>query len=240
MQASRTGWDATALLHSMANGDEMNGRNREILGVLFDFDGTLGDSYDAIAASVNYVRQWHGLAPLPVEQVRRHVGHGLQYLLERTVAAGSIEQNAALYRQHHPSVMRAGTRLLPGAERTLRKLKELGRKVAVCSNKPGEYTRALLDSLGIAALIDATVCPEDVANPKPAPDMLLAAVERLGLQPHQCVYVGDMALDIEAGRKAGLPVWIIPTGSDPREKLQAAGPDRIIESLEQILHFLLV
>jgi len=213
----------------------MDRRSNEIHGVLFDFDGTLGDSYEAIAASVNYVRGRHGLAPLPVEQVRRHVGHGLQYLLERTVPAGSIEENAALYREHHPSVMRQGTRLLPGAAETLRGLKQLGRKIAVCSNKPGEYTRALLDSLGIAELIDATVCPEDVAKPKPAPDMLLAAVERLGLPPQQCVYVGDMTLDIEAARSAGLTVWIIPTGSDSREKLQAARPDRMLDSLEQIL-----
>ena len=83
--------------------------------VFFDFDGTLADSYDAIAASVNHVRAHHGLPRMSVAEVRVHVGRGPGHLLAHTVGVGDPGQNEMLYRQHHPTVMREGTRLLPGA-----------------------------------------------------------------------------------------------------------------------------
>src|SRR5438034_11292295 len=82
--------------------------------VIFDFDGTLADSYDAIAASVNHVRAQHQLQPLSEPEVRRHVGRGLPYLLRQTVPNTDLERDAALYRAHHPSVLERMTRLLPG------------------------------------------------------------------------------------------------------------------------------
>src|SRR5688500_4580357 len=94
--------------------------------VLFDFDGTLADSYNAIAASVNHVRQSYGLAPLPVSEVRRHVGKGPEYLLTHTVPGCDVAVAWGRYRAHHPSVMFAGTTLLAGAREVLEKLHEAG------------------------------------------------------------------------------------------------------------------
>src|SRR4051812_14025728 len=94
--------------------------------VLFDLDGTLVDSYPAITASVNHVRALHALAPLAVAEVKRHVGRGPAYLIEHTVGVGDTEANVAAYKAHHPSVLRAGTRLLPGASETLRALHQRG------------------------------------------------------------------------------------------------------------------
>src|SRR5438105_1840340 len=87
--------------------------------VLFDFDGTLADSYPAITASVNHVRAAHGLPPLPEPEVRRHVGRGPVYLLEHTVPGCDPQVEVVRYRAHHPSVLRSGTRLLPGAAAAL-------------------------------------------------------------------------------------------------------------------------
>ena len=93
---------------------------KSLKAVLFDFDGTLGDSYPAITASVNYVRSLYGMPPLEEAEVRRHVGRGAPYLLEHTVPAGSIEANTAAYRAHHPSVLRSGTRLMRGVAVSVR------------------------------------------------------------------------------------------------------------------------
>src|SRR5947208_2076767 len=87
--------------------------------VLFDFDGTLADSYDAIAASVNHVRAARDLPPLPTAEVRRHVGRGPGYLLAHTVGTGDPRANEELYKEHHPSVMKPLTRLLGGAAEAL-------------------------------------------------------------------------------------------------------------------------
>src|SRR5262249_58570682 len=113
--------------------------------ILFDFDGTLVDSYAAIAASVNHVRAAHGLPPLAEDEVRRHVGRGPAYLLEHTVPGADLAVDWPRYRAHHPSVLESGTRLLPGAAEAVAALKARGLAVGVCSNKPREFTPPLLD-----------------------------------------------------------------------------------------------
>ncbi len=202
-----------------------------IRAVLFDFDGTLVDSYPAIAASVNHVRAVHGLPPLPEAEVRRHVGRGPAYLIAHTVPGADVEAGVARYRAHHPSVMETGTALLPGAAEALAALKAAGLLEAICSNKPVAFTRRLVVLLGLAPYLDAVLGPEDVPRPKPAPDMLRAGLARLGVAPGEALYVGDMVVDIETARAAGTRVWVVPTGSDERDRLAAARPDRLLDDL---------
>jgi 2-phosphoglycolate phosphatase len=203
--------------------------------VLFDLDGTLVDSYGAIALSVNHVRRLHGLDPLPEAEVRRFVGRGVYYLLENTVPRGSIEENVAAYRAHHPSVIRDHTVLLPGAGEVLRLLDERGYLLGICSNKPVAFTRELADQLGLMDHLDAVLGPEDVARPKPAPDMLRAALDRLGVAPEDTLYVGDMTIDVETARALpGVRVWVVPTGLDDEPTLRAAGPDRLLRDLNEL------
>jgi phosphoglycolate phosphatase len=207
-----------------------------VRAVLFDFDGTLIDSYAAITASVNHVRAIHGLPPLPEEEVRRHVGRGPAYLLEHTVPGADMAADWPRYRAHHPSVMESGTRLLPGAAEVLAALRRDGRKVGVCSNKPRLFTVKLLAHLGLS--VDLVLGPEDVARPKPAPDMLLAALQRLALPADEVRYVGDMVVDIQTARDAGVQVWVVPTGSDERATLEAAHPDRLLHDLHEVIELL--
>jgi phosphoglycolate phosphatase len=202
--------------------------------VIFDFDGTLADSYPGITASVNHVRARHGLTPLQELEVRPHVGRGPAHLLACTVPGGDAEQDLQAYRAHHPSVMYSGTRLLPGVMEALAALKRAGRLTAVCSNKPVAFTRALLAHFCIGPLLDVVLGPEDVPRPKPAPDMLQAALSRLETPPGAALYVGDMVVDIETARSAGVAVWVVPTGSDDRDTLLAARPDRLLEGLGEL------
>ncbi len=202
--------------------------------VLFDFDGTLGDSYPAITASVNHVRAHHGLPPLSVAEVTRHVGRGPNYLLSHTVPASNVRANVALYVEHHPSVLRSGTVLMPGAADLVAALAARGLRLAVCSNKPVAFTRELLDYLGIAGRFQTVLGPEDVARPKPAPDMLLAALPRIGVEAGQALYVGDMTVDVQTARAAGVRVWIVTTGSDAPEAIEAARPDQLFSSLVEL------
>jgi 2-phosphoglycolate phosphatase len=202
--------------------------------VLFDFDGTLGDSYPAITASVNHVRGLYGLPPLSEAEVRHHVGRGAGYLLRHTVPAGEIEANTAAYAAHHPSVLRSGTRLLPGAADALRILHQRGLRLGICSNKPVAFTRELVAYLGVASYLDVILGPEDVPQPKPAPDMLREALARLDLPAEDVLYIGDMVVDIQTARAAGVQVWVVPTGSDEVETLKKAQPDRLLKDLHQL------
>jgi phosphoglycolate phosphatase len=202
--------------------------------VLFDFDGTLADSYDAITASVNHVRSVHGLHPLPDAEIRKHVGRGLEKLLADVLPGTNVERNVELYREHHVTVMRDMTQLLPGAREALAVLKASGRRLGVCSNKNVTFTRDIIAYLGLTDYFSAVLGPDDVPRPKPAPDMLLEGLRRLGVTSAQALYVGDMDVDIQTARSAGVTVWVVPTGSADRATLVAARPDRILENLGEL------
>jgi 2-phosphoglycolate phosphatase len=206
--------------------------------VLFDFDGTLADSYGPITASVNHVRAVHDLPPLSEAEVRRHVGRGPHYLMEHTVPGGDVEADVARYRAHHPSVMFQGTRLLPGAAAALAAAKATGRQVGVCSNKPVAFSRQLLKYLQLADKVDLVLGPEDVARPKPAPDMLQTALARLAVPAEVVLYVGDMIVDVQTARAAGIRVWVVSTGSEERAALEQARPDRILRDLGELAEVL--
>src|SRR5262249_47642904 len=121
-----------------------------------------------------------------------------------------------------------------GAAEAVAALQARGLKVGVCSNKPRAFTRRLLEHLGLAGSVDLVLGPEDVPRPKPAPDMLRAALSRLGLKPEQALYGGDMVVDIDTARAAGLRVWVVPTGSEERARLEEARPDRLLRDLHEL------
>lgn len=202
--------------------------------VLFDFDGTLADSYAAIASSVNHVRTLNGYPPLPVGEVKRHVGHGAAHLLRHTVPDVDLEPALQAYRVHHASIMKPLTHLLPGAADALNFLHARHVRLGVCSNKPSAFTRELLTYLDVVNFFDVVLGPEDVPSLKPAPDMLLAALQRLNVVAKDVLYVGDMTVDVQTARAAGAPVWVVCTGSDPRHAIEAAHPDKILDSLTEL------
>jgi phosphoglycolate phosphatase len=77
--------------------------------------------------------------------------------------------------------------------------------------------------------------PERCPRPKPAPDMLIGALDELRVSPQDALYVGDMTIDIETGRAAGVEVWVIPSGTQSREVLAAASPARILSDFADLL-----
>jgi phosphoglycolate phosphatase len=203
--------------------------------VLFDFDGTLADSYAAITASVNRVLQHHGRPTLTEDRVRTLVGHGLEQLMNAILPGIDPVFAARLYREHHPTVMGSHTKLLPGVIDGLAALQQAGIKLGVCSNKPSYFTRALLGMLKIDSYFDVVLGPDDVGVAKPDPTMLLQALEKLGVSKDQALYVGDMEVDIDTGRRAGVETWVMPTGSHDEATLRAASALRIFPGMKEII-----
>ncbi|MBY0527086.1 MAG: HAD-IA family hydrolase [Gemmataceae bacterium] len=205
-----------------------------VRAVLFDFDGTLADSYPGITASVNHVRASYGLPPLSEAAVRPHVGRGPRDLLAHTVPGSDPVRDVEVYRAHYVTAMNAGTHLMPGAAESLAALKTAGLLLGVCSNKPRRFTIKLVEHLGMQSRFDVVVGPEEVPRPKPAPDMLTLALRQLSVAAEDALYVGDMTVDVETARGAGVRVWVVPTGSNDRSTLEAAQPDRLLNSLQEL------
>ncbi len=203
--------------------------------VLFDFDGTLADSYAAITASVNHVLEHHGRPALEEAKVRLLVGHGLEHLMETVLPGIDPVVAAKLYREHHPTVMRSHTRLLPGVADGLAALQKAGVKLGVCSNKPSYFTRALVDILELTPYFGVVYGPDEAGAAKPDPAMVLQALDKLGVPKEEALYVGDMEVDIETGRRAGVETWVVPTGSHDEATLRAAGATRLFPTMTEII-----
>ncbi len=206
-----------------------------ILAALFDFDGTLADSFAAITSSTNHTRQSYGLPPLPEAEVRSYVGYGLDKLMADLVPGAPVEEAVARYRMHHARTMVAETRLMPGVADTIRELARRGLKLGVCSNKRVEFTRELVGALGLGDYFACVLGPDDVGGrAKPDPAMLLEGLTRLGVSAAEAVYVGDMVVDVRTARAAGVPVWFVPTGTTE----DGEEPDLTLTSFEELLNLL--
>lgn len=206
-----------------------------IRAVLFDFDGTLADSFAAIAASTNHARKTFGLPPLPVDEIRSYVGHGLVQLMTDLVpTAPSADVAVQVYREHHRTIAVAQTTLLPGVAEAVAELHRRGIALGVCSNKAVSFTTELVNHLFPTGTFGAVMGPEDVGRPKPDPAMLIEACRHLEVPVSETVYVGDMSVDVLTGKAAGMTTWLVPGGAGHWDEAVAAGPDRILLRFEEI------
>jgi 2-phosphoglycolate phosphatase len=209
-----------------------------IRGIIFDFDGTLIDSYEAIAESLNHVRTSFSLPAIPAEEIRPTVGHGLEKLIAKAVGPERVDEGIRLFRQSYASLCERKTSILPQVKETLDTLDRRGYQMAIATNKPSYFARDILKALEIDHLFVEVLGPNDVERPKPDPEMIEIIIMRIGLSPEEIVYVGDMPLDVEVGRRAGVAVYAVPTGSASRDALLEARPDRLLHRFSDLLAFL--
>lgn len=197
--------------------------DRAFRAVVFDLDGTLVDSYPAICASVNHARRRCGGEPLDATTVRRMVGRGLEALMVDVVGAERAQEGVTLFREHYAEVYRDGTSLLPGVAEALDRLSAAGIAMAVASNKPARFGRPICEALGIARHMATVEGPDTAGRTKPEPAMLRNCLRAMGSGVRETLYVGDMVLDAESGRRAGLATWLVQGGSSELEALEATG-----------------
>ncbi len=205
--------------------------------ILFDLDGTLLDSYDAITESLNLARSAFGLPVYSRQEVLKMVGHGLEDLMEKALGPDRVAQGVKIFRDHYSRVSLPKSRLLPGVEATVKTLHRRGYRLAVITNKPAYFSRLILDHLGIGSLFIAIYGP-DLAPAKPDPEMVFRALAETRCSPGEAVLVGDMRVDRDTARNAGIPFYAVATGSDSREELAASLPDRLLDRFEDLLAFL--
>lgn len=187
--------------------------------VIFDLDGTLVDAFSAVADALNAARAAFGHPALPLDEVRRQVGGGLVDLLTRSVGAQAEPRAREVFEARYAARHLELTRPLPGVPAVLEDLVRRGATLGVASNKPPEFTLELLQHLGIASLFGAVLGPGPGVPPKPDPTMLRAGCTQLGATPEETLYVGDMPLDLESARRAGLSHLLVASGAYDAEAL---------------------
>jgi HAD superfamily hydrolase (TIGR01509 family) len=206
-----------------------------VKAALFDLDGTLIDAFEGIHECLSHTMQELGFAPLSFVVTKRMVGHGLEHLLAEAMNKEVVARAVPIYRARYAQIAVSSAKPLPYAEELLHKLSADGVRVGIASNKPSYFSRQIVEGLGWGLFVDAIKGPDVVAAPKPDPVMIHALLEELGVPAADALYVGDMTIDLETARAAGVDVVLVATGSMNAEELRAAGAPRVEANLKSLL-----
>lgn len=209
--------------------------------VTFDLDGTLLDTIADLAEACRLMLAEIGEPPRTQAEVHSFVGKGLAVLVERCLtrddapAGERLQLAIASFRRHYAAVNGRQTRIYPGVSAGLAAWKESGLKMGVVTNKPAEFTEALLERMGLAGQFDAIVSGDTTAYKKPHPEPILHACRLFAVRPEHNLHIGDSHNDIEAARAAGCPVYCVPYGYSEGAPVRAEDCDGLVEDLEAAL-----
>jgi len=202
--------------------------------VVFDLDGTLVDSSGDLAAALNETLQRlrPGTPRLPVDDVRSMIGEGALNLIGKGLRAAGLSETPQdalpLFLECYRPRLLERTRLYPGVREALEAL--ASRHLAVLTNKPGDFSRAILEGLDVARFFRRVYGGGDLPGKKPDPVGLQRLLAETGTRPEGAVMVGDSAIDVRTGRAAGVRTIGVAYGFDP-EGLAREAPDLMVDDL---------
>lgn len=207
----------------------------------FDLDGTLIDTAGDLTAAVNHALARIDRAPLAETMVRPMIGLGARHMLEQgLIATGGVPAEdfdrllgelLAYYEAH----IAIESRPYPGLIAALDALEARGVRCAVATNKTEHMARKLLGELELADRMAAIVGGDTLSVRKPAPDPILAMIERSG--GGRTAFVGDSIYDVMAARAAGVPSVAVRFGFLDRPA-EALGADHLIGHYDELLPLL--
>ena len=228
--------------------------------LIFDLDGTLCDTKDDIAHSVNLTLKELGLPQKSREAIYGYVGGGVRQLLrqslesehpqtvsETTITEDEVQRKEGVgtqgeqnrfslametFRTHYMNHLLDTTKPYSGMEKVLSHFQD--KKKALVTNKPQVYTDKILAGLNLAGQFDIILGSDNGFQLKPDPEMILHVIQQLQVHPSRCVMIGDGLPDILAARRAGIKSCAVAYGLGDPNELKNAGPDYFCEEPEEI------
>ena len=189
---------------------------------LFDVDGTLLDSQADICGAILTVFAARGRTDVTHEMLRPYIGrHLLEEFLELGFEASELDQMVAEYREIYPKRKHASTSVYPGVAEALARL---GGRKSTATTKGTSTTKAVLEQFQLISHFDH-VQGTDGFPAKPEPNVLWKSMEALGARPEDCLFIGDAASDMDAGRRAGVRTCAVTWGYGDAEELARFQPD---------------
>jgi len=211
--------------------------------VIFDLDGTVLDTLDDLANSVNWVCAQHGWPTHERDAYKYFVGNGMVKLLERATPdeakqPGRWEQVQEQFHAYYAQHKADNTRPYEGMEQVLNQLKRSGVAIAVLTNKPHTAAQPIMERYypGVFPVVQGALPNLPV---KPDPALLTQMMERMGAKPESTLFVGDSNVDIQTAKNGGLSSCGVLWGFRTRQELEGEGADFIAHTPEDLLNIIL-
>ena len=216
---------------------------RHVRAVLFDLDGTLVDSAPDLGSAADRMRLARGMPSLPLEDYRPHAGSGARGMLGVAFGMSSDHGDYETLREEfycqYEACLTEQTRAFTGVAELLEALLQRGLRWGVVTNKAQRFSTPLTRAMPLFASASTIISGDTTAHIKPHPAPLLEAARRLNLAPIDCVYVGDDARDILAGRAAGMATVAARYGYlGPGADVALWGADAEVNSPLEVLKWL--
>jgi len=202
--------------------------------VLFDLDGTIVDSGWMILASYRHATTTVLGRDFPDEVLLANVGAGDLEAQMRAFDPERGDELARSYREFY-APLHSELQAFPGMLELLRRMDGENRTLGIVSAKRHDIVQLALEALGFGDTLDIVVGSDEAPRGKPYPDQIEVALERLGAAQEDTAYVGDAPFDIAAAKAAGVhAVGVTWGGIHTRERMEAEGPDAVVDTAEEL------
>ena len=209
--------------------------------VVFDLDGTLLDTLSDLKNSVNYALEKNNLPKRTTEEIRSFVGNGIRLLIERSVPENTPSEITEVcfsdFKEYYKDHSAISTKPYDGIIDLMKKLKSVGVKIAVVSNKADFAVKTLMEDY-FSGLYDCAYGERAGVERKPAPDAVFGAIKEMGAEIENTVYIGDSEVDVETSKNAKLPCIAVTWGFRDKEVLESLCPEYIVDSPSDILNII--
>ncbi|NCF14808.1 MAG: phosphoglycolate phosphatase [Gammaproteobacteria bacterium] len=212
----------------------------KLQAVVFDLDGTLADTAADIREALARALATEDLPPIDLASVRLMIGGGPRLLVERALDrlgladdGDRVARLTDLFHSEYITQHNRLSRLFTGAVEGLQRMKSAGLKLGICSNKPDDLCRLLVDSFDLHDKVDVVLGSGAGLPRKPDPAPLLHVIERLGATPETTLYVGDSETDVKVARAADVRVALVSYGYTLRPASQL-GADGVVDSIIEL------
>ncbi|MAG91211.1 hypothetical protein CMO83_03940 [Candidatus Woesearchaeota archaeon] len=216
-----------------------------IKAVIFDWDGTLADTRQAIVQASKKALSSVG-CNVEDNFIASRIGTGTRTILKDALDSENINYDDKLFDKlsnQKDEIQSKSFEIIRIFDGSVELLEELNGKIAVAVSSMS--VRKVVDSLfnhfNLNHYFSVTVAANEVSKPKPNPDVFLATAKKLGINPNNCVVVEDSTYGVESAQRAGMKVIAVPSGTSTKEELLAKKPDLFVESLkekEKIMDFI--
>lgn len=207
--------------------------------IFFDFDGTLVDSAPGIVKTMEQTFLRMGIDVPSEEAMRSTIGLPLRLALQKlgNLSDDDADKATDTYRELFPIFEVNYINVFPQVIDTLNALREKGLRMAIVTSRDLMSLELVADKRGLTPYFETRVTGIDGFRPKPAPDMVIALLNRTLLNPEDVLVVGDTTFDIEMGNSAGCRTIAVTYGNHTLEQITTANPTHVINKFNELLNY---